>query len=87
MVRLKHRPSSPFQHRLFKITDKTPDIDILPAAMNINSIFLSFTFSTQFRQETYTYSQNVNTVEPVEKLILFRLIKNAQMQGARNPEE
>jgi hypothetical protein len=25
--------------------------------------------------------------EPVEKLIFFRLIKNAQMQGTRNPEE
>jgi hypothetical protein len=25
--------------------------------------------------------------EPVEKVIFFRLIKNAQMQGARNPEE
>ena len=24
--------------------------------------------------------------EPVEKLIFFRLIKNAQMQGTRNPE-
>jgi hypothetical protein len=26
-------------------------------------------------------------IELVEKLIFFRLIKNAQMQGARNPEE
>jgi len=25
--------------------------------------------------------------EPVEKLIVFRLIKNAQMQGVGNPEE
>jgi hypothetical protein len=25
--------------------------------------------------------------QPVEKVIFFRLIKNAQMQGARNPEE
>jgi hypothetical protein len=26
-------------------------------------------------------------MEPVGKLIFFRLIKNVQMQGARNPEE
>ena len=32
-------------------------------------------------------SEIVNEEEPIEKLILFRLIKNAQMQGARNPEE
>jgi len=25
--------------------------------------------------------------EPVERLVFSRLIKNAQMQGARNPEE
>jgi hypothetical protein len=29
----------------------------------------------------------VKNKEPVEKLIFFRLIKNAKMQGARNPEE
>jgi hypothetical protein len=32
-------------------------------------------------------SQGVKYSEPVEELIFFRLIKNAQMQGARNPEE
>jgi len=29
----------------------------------------------------------LNHMELVEKLTFFRLIKNAQMQGARNPEE
>jgi hypothetical protein len=29
----------------------------------------------------------VKDKQAVEKLIFFRLIKNAQMQGARNPEE
>jgi len=29
----------------------------------------------------------VGSIEPVEKVIFCRLIKNAQMQGARNPEE
>jgi hypothetical protein len=33
------------------------------------------------------FLENVTIEEPVEKLILLRLIKNAQMQGARNPEE
>ena len=28
-----------------------------------------------------------NPYEPVKNLIVFRLIKNAQMQGARNPKE
>jgi hypothetical protein len=32
-------------------------------------------------------SDKVRNKEPVEKLIFFRLVKNAQMQGARNPEE
>jgi len=29
----------------------------------------------------------VKSLQPVEKVIFFRLIKNAQMQGSRNPEE
>jgi hypothetical protein len=29
----------------------------------------------------------IKSLEPVEKLIFLRLIKNAQMQGTRNPEE
>jgi hypothetical protein len=29
----------------------------------------------------------VNHVEPVDKVIFCRLIKNARMQGARNPEQ
>jgi hypothetical protein len=39
--------------------------------------------------KTMTVKTNkwVKNNESVEKLILFRLIKNAQMQGARNPEE
>jgi hypothetical protein len=29
----------------------------------------------------------ITPIEPVEKVISCRLIKNARMQGARNPEE
>jgi hypothetical protein len=31
--------------------------------------------------------ERVKAKDPVEKVIFCRLIKNAQMQGARNPEE
>jgi hypothetical protein len=34
-----------------------------------------------------TKCEQGNPYEPVENLIVFRLIKNAQMQGARDPEE
>jgi hypothetical protein len=32
-------------------------------------------------------SQIIRYLDPVEKVIFCRLIKNAQMQGGRNPEE
>jgi hypothetical protein len=46
-----------------------------------------FSYSGWSSLKTGQESANVSDKEPVEELIFSRLIKNAQMQGARNPKE